>query len=674
MRKLYLFAAMAAMLAACSSDDLTVEKQSQQAQQVEEAVTFGAYLNRGTRAGAVGELTNSTASAVEPMSASLQTVGFGVFGYYTDNELYSESSKPNFMYNQQVSTASWTYSPIKYWPNEYGSAAISEAQDKLTFFAYAPWVEVVPETGLLKDQTGNKNSSGIVALTRNTASGDPYVKYLVDLKPANRVDLCWGVAKENFTSGIVDGLNSVNAGDPFKNVSKPKVNDKISFEFNHTLAALNVQIDADIDQDTHGSYALAAETKIYVRSVTFEGFAAKGMFNLNASKTTPKWYDLTGNNELTSGKVTIYDGRRDGSEGQVNASAANETPNDLNPVIIQNNPATLGVPSGTDPVNLFNSTSLTAPIYVIPVSDEQLKVTVVYDVETADPNLAGYLSDGTTKGSTIENSITQSITTSSSQPLKLEAGKQYIVKLHLGMTSVKFEAEVAPWGDTTEGEPWLPINNGNIDPSAAQTPSISASGSSDPLATTSVTVTASATQYTFKVTGLTAGETVNLTRDGNFITVGSSVDADASGVATITATLSPNGTVKKNADGYVQATGATSSKSAKVIISQDFTPFLLANPTITSGNKTFDITPATGSGTVGDTEWNSAEVTIKKKQGSGDWETLTKGNGFSYSHITSDNKASITLDVDPASGDSFVVTVKMGDSDPVDSPQIDIIP
>lgn len=459
-KKYFILAAAAALFAACSSDDTTIEQA--QKQQAPQEVSFGAYVNRGTtRAGAKGELTVNNQTTTEALQAALTRCGFGVFGYYTDNELYSESSKPNFMYNQVVSGSGWTYSPVKYWPNEFGSEAISEAQDKLTFFAYAPYVEVVPETGLLKDQSGN--GSGIVALTRNTASGDPYVKYLVDMNPANRVDFCWGVAAEAYTSSVVTGLNSITAGEVYKNISKPEATNeksKIKFEFNHALASLNVQIDADVDENAHGTTALAAQTKIYVRSVTFEGFASKGMFNLNASKSAPKWYDMTGNNELTSGKVTIYDGRRDGSEGQVNAAASNETPNDLNPVIVQNNPATDGVPSGTNPVNLFNSATVDAPIYVIPVGDEQLKVTIVYDVETADPNLAGYLSDGTTKGSTIENKITKAITFGDTDTaLKLTAGKKYTVKLHLGMTSVKFDATVSPWTEGDTGEPWLPINN-----------------------------------------------------------------------------------------------------------------------------------------------------------------------------------------------------------------------
>ena len=462
MKKSYLILAAAAIFAACSSDDGLTEQQAPQAAANDGAIVFAAYINRGvTRAGATGELVTAPLSG----KADLQTQGFGVFGYYTNNELYSESSKPNFFYNQKVSGAGWTYSPIKYWPNEYGSAAISDAQDKLTFFAYAPWVDIEPTTGLLRNQS--LNNTGIVALTRNTASGDPFVKYFVDMEPAKRVDLCWGVAKEDFTSSVEGDLNNIEKGKTYKDVSKPAVDSKINFEFNHALASLNVQIDADIDQDYHGDKELAAGTKIFVRSVTFEGFASKGMFNLNAEKTAPKWYDLTGINELTNGKVTIYDGRRDGSEGQVNADASNETPKDLNPVIIQSYSAsalsgTAGVPSSGDPVNLFNSATAEEPVYVIPTG-EPLKVTIVYDVETEDANLAAYLSDGKTKGSSVENTITKPITiTTSGEDLKLVAGKKYTVKLHLGMTSVKFDATVGDWVDGDTGEPWLPINNNAI--------------------------------------------------------------------------------------------------------------------------------------------------------------------------------------------------------------------
>ena len=54
------------------------------------------------------------------------------------------------------------------------------------------------------------------------------------------------------------------------------------------------------------------------------------------------------------------------------------------------------------------------------------------------------------------NNITKETT------LKLEAGKKYILKLHLGMTSVKFEAAVTGWDETTAAEEvMLPINKGS---------------------------------------------------------------------------------------------------------------------------------------------------------------------------------------------------------------------
>ena len=118
--------------------------------------------------------------------------------------------------------------------------------------------------------------------------------------------------------------------------------------------------------------------------------------------------------------------------------------------------------SGANGVNLFRSETATAPIYVIP-SGQPLKVTIVYDVETKDSNLPTYLSDGSSKGTSVQNTITKTITTgsgASTSSLKLEVGKQYTVKLHLGMTSVKFNASISDnWGDTkVNGSADLPAN------------------------------------------------------------------------------------------------------------------------------------------------------------------------------------------------------------------------
>jgi len=197
MKKSYLFIAAAALFAACSSDSLTVEKDSpQNPAAAEQAVNFDAYTSRGTtRAGGLTPL-----GSTDDLKGLGTTGGFGVFAYYTDGEPYSGITKPNFMYNQLVSwnssTNKWEYTPIKYWPNEFGNDAISDQVDRLTLFAYAPWVDVTPITGLVK----NEPNTNIIGMTRNTATGDPFIKYVATMDATNTTDLCYGVAAQNFTS------------------------------------------------------------------------------------------------------------------------------------------------------------------------------------------------------------------------------------------------------------------------------------------------------------------------------------------------------------------------------------------------------------------------------------------------------------------------------------------
>lgn len=461
----FMLAVAAALLTACSSNDLS-ESPATAPQLDDSAVNFSAYVNRGvTRAGAAGTLTtNGDAPAV-----SLQNVGFGVFAYYSDSESYSETSKPNFMYNQKVSGADWSYSPLKYWPNEFGKNASSEGQDRLTFFAYAPYVNANPSTGrIIKGE--NDGDNGIVGMTSNTASGDPYIKYYADMDPDKRVDLCWGVAKEEFTASVdEEAINEVAAGEPYIDVVKPATGSLINFDFKHALAAVNVQIDTDINTEGHSENSAEVDryTRIWVRSVTFEGFTDKGRLNLNSKAADgPQWFDLTNDSPVASGVVSVYDGRTDGKEGRENATAKKETPATLNAMIVQSAPYSQAdlkaedeadrkliisddVPGVTKTtVNLFDALAAEAPVYVIP-TDENLKVTIVYDVETYDPSLAAFLSDGAVRGSSVQNTIEKEIIfqDGTDNVTKLEAGKVYTIKLHLGLTSVKFDASVTDWAE-----------------------------------------------------------------------------------------------------------------------------------------------------------------------------------------------------------------------------------
>ena len=431
------------------------------------AISFDGYLNRGvaTRSGIPGDITTNI----------LQTSpnAFGVFAYYTGNNSYDDQSMPNFMYNQKVTYDgnAWTYSPLKYWPNEYGSSAISDDVDKVSFFAYAPYVSVTPATGKVEDQT-----FGITGMIRNSASGDPVLKYIASFDPAKSVDLCWGVAGNDADvtwnifqkAGITGNSQTFVKGLPWMNVERPldpTAGQKLKFTFDHALSKLNVQIDAYFDEAYSTSLAnsIDAKTKIYVRSITFTGFAMKGALNLNNTKAhEAAWLDYAGTTDLVTGdELTVFDGRKDGKEGVEGATASNEKTLGLNPVIISDNGNTqVGVTS--DAVNLFGKTGSTAitddeSIFVIPTGDA-ISVTIVYDVETEDDNLPTLLSDGKTYGSSVNNVIRKE-NIQFAGVSKFENGKAYTLKLHLGMNSVKFDAAVSEWGTATETNVHLPNNS-----------------------------------------------------------------------------------------------------------------------------------------------------------------------------------------------------------------------
>jgi len=594
MKKIFLFAATAALLTACSSEELTGLDNAQQSADAN-AIKFSVYTPRTvTRAGS--PLANST--------AKIAIDGFGVMGYYTDDEKYDkENAKPDYMYNTKVWSASagdpytWQYNPVMYWPNEYGTAATSANIDYVSFFAYAPYIDVTNETGIpvlepiadydafakalgikyaetelktladkatfqdymgaeyaddaayvaavntkysttfitaaecdiylaglgitfynanlksVEDLAGYKKYLGttddnvakaaldeinktqvqgtnITALSKNNASGDPIVKYVVDTNPATSVDLLWGVAAYQgadpanyYYTSIIDGYTPVVQGKPFVDLTKPKkpATDKLSWNLQHALAKLKVNIKYLADNTTNPEGASEEinnkETRIYVRSIKIGGFVMKGALDLNSTETVtrhigladvvfgvPLWKGFDGKTALTYETVTFKDGRKDGKEGTYSGADKNEAYLGLNPDIIENysvaqwpNGKTSGVTK--DYVNLFGGDK-NLPIFVIP-TNEDIDIEIVYDVETKDDALDGYLSDGVTHGSTITNTIrkTSKEIFGTTDPVIMEHGYGYNINIILGMTSAKFEAAVVGWDAQTAKDVDLPKNN-----------------------------------------------------------------------------------------------------------------------------------------------------------------------------------------------------------------------
>lgn len=461
-RNMLLTLLAAALTVSCSNDKLSLQDENLQNVPVGDVpVQFSAYTSRGTsRSGAIGDLT----------LANLKTGdGFGVFAYYTNADDYVADARPNFMFNQQVkwntTNSLWDYSPVRYWPNEYGEDAQSEDIDKISFFAYAPYVEVNPSTGYLTNpgDYNTKATWGITGTSRNTYTGDPLVKYVTSFDLDHTVDLCWGVYNEGEGDdatgwAIMNGKQTCTNGLPWLNVQRSgAIEQRLKFTFRHATAKLNVQIDADVDGGenatelgTHygidtGEGNPDGKTKIYVRSISFTGIAPQGALNLNnVTADVPLWMSYTGTGWIENGQtVTIYDGLRDGYEGTENAEANSETMTGLNPQIIGSPDNTMPGVTNT-PVNLFGrsegTTELTEEIFVIPTG-ERVRMTIVYDVETEVSDLPGFLSDGKTHGTSIENRITTDLRYNAGL-LKFEGGKSYTLNLHLGMNSVKFDAAV----------------------------------------------------------------------------------------------------------------------------------------------------------------------------------------------------------------------------------------
>lgn len=488
MKKVFLFAVAAAALVACSNEELSTPDNVLTSK--EAPVNFSVYTQRGlTRAGAPGTIDN----------ANIGTLGFGVFGYYTPGEAYDQKATPNFMYNQKVTNdgQGWKYEPVKYWPNEFGSEAISDEVDRVSFFAYAPWTDVDPTTGNVVATTEKDQKYNIISVNKNTATGDPIVKYVVDTDPATSVDLLWGVAADDAnTKYSAIGGNNVNvaAGKPFIDLVKPNdpVNDSLKFNLKHALAKVKVTIDYIADAATpNGASEVidASTTRIYVRNFKMTGFAMKGALNLNNNEGTagePLWKDFDGVKDLSFDEVVFQDGRKDGKEGETNGAQTNETPQGLNPTIIENYCAPTVDNSGkitgfgnnksegvTNIPKLllgngeYDPTSQTADtegyFFVIPRNEgsSSVDVTIAYDVETIDPALAGKLSDGETHGISIENIISKS---NIFNGIDFKAGFVYEIKIHLGMTSVKIEATVTDWVTGAQVDVELPYNQTPANP------------------------------------------------------------------------------------------------------------------------------------------------------------------------------------------------------------------
>ena len=432
------------MLAACTSESengpsANISYESIAATQ-QVPVTFGTYIGEQatTRAGKTGPIDTDALKLAQGSGG-----GFGVFGYYTDHSDYVASggsaSPVNFMYNQGVfwnsTSTSWEYTPVKYWPNETAngyvdgttatSASSTGGPDKLTFFAYAPYVSSPSYDGVVSPTT-----YGITGLTANTDPGDPIVAYTVTTNPAQTVDLLWAVAPADQTTPTVSGgtWSNVSAGMPYIDLVKPKLSPGstvVDFSFKHALAKLTFTVQGAFDAAAPGDTDVDANTRIVIDNVavTTTGLHKNGLLNLNNTTEgagIPKW-SIDG--AVLIPAINISSDIVAGSAGAAGLKYNSGTDTYAG--------QPLGVTKTAQP--LMDA----AKFFGFIPETTDMTVTITYHVFTADPSLHDQYSK-------ITNVITKTIT-----GLALQGSNAYTINMVLGMETVSFNATVSPWTNVT---------------------------------------------------------------------------------------------------------------------------------------------------------------------------------------------------------------------------------
>ena len=397
MKKILLFtvaAATAMAFTGCSQSSELADTESNNTETTQKAISFDTYLSKTTRAGVAGAQNTET----------LKTNGFGVFAYYTGQNAYAKTTTPNFMYNTKVSvpteptgSTAFTYSPARYWPNNVG--------DKLSFFAYAPYVEVTAGTGLPADV-----KSGITALSNNAYTGAPTVTYKLADDKTQSVDLLWG-AKMGTTNGV--------------NTDLTRTKDNVGFTFKHTLAKFggdNSCIKAILATDDDKAFDKTT-TKVTISDITItsKDIATTGTLDL----TTGTW---SGQNN--DGKMTLDIPATAISEAIAEPETADK---EINKTVAE---GLVGL-QPTTYTNVLKEN--TASYYFIPGVKPTFYVTVTYWVRTIDSSLSAGVTN-----------VKQTIKKTIQFPNAFEANKKYNLILSIGLNTVKFSAEVSDWASDTE--------------------------------------------------------------------------------------------------------------------------------------------------------------------------------------------------------------------------------
>ncbi len=347
-----LIACAALTMTGCSNDEINVPQQSQG----NNAIEFSTYLGRNAQ-GSRGTETNDA-------SIKSENGGFGVLAYYTEQKNFADANnnKPNFMWNQKVtySNSAWSYTPVKYWPTKVG--------DKVSFFAYAPYVE--------------DGKDKVIELSDNSAIGAPTATITLPDDPSKTIDFVAAV-QMNKTHD-----NSASA------------NNNVSFTLKHEMTRVKVQ--AKLDKSVYDA-SPKHKTFVVIKNVTFNNkgqFYKSGIYTFSTDDSKRGTWAAPTTNDLT------YTLNLNGVLKTETITAATATDAAATGASANSNYKT-----GVKGLKLVNTTAKdlfknSEYLYLIPVSadnengltDGKATATIEYDIVTEDSNLVkGYSCTSATK-------------------------------------------------------------------------------------------------------------------------------------------------------------------------------------------------------------------------------------------------------------------------------------
>lgn len=366
-------------------------------------------------------------------------------------------------------------------------------------------------------------TNGIVAMSKNNQQKDMYVKYILNPSDAKHiVDLTWGLRGKGTYQETDNNNNTIaTLGEAYNtDLTKQIVGEKVTFLFKHALARVGgntstttsgsgnqvcgLWVVADIDKNSSNSSVGQSDQGTYFNNdfsesktlITIEEVKIRDAYTYTVTEDTENKIANEESDFLTEGWFDIMNGKWDGTaKEKTHTSLGNgvtysvsaqkdEAVNDGDNVYTLNadiKEGTVDNATGNDwnGTNSGGATGVTLTKKAVFAADEDvpglllipgttggntLYVTVKYHVRTADPKLSGgfsYVTQEITNKVTLDNSI-------------LKSNKYYNLVMHLGMTSVKFEAVVADWsngndqyneqggetspGTGTDNTVWLPSN------------------------------------------------------------------------------------------------------------------------------------------------------------------------------------------------------------------------